>query len=190
MYFPGKGVLAGFRNAVRSALAVLVAVAMLGIGGIGTAQAAEPVAPSAESDAASAQTQTQEPQAAKNDADEEAADQKDVNQTTDEETSDQKEAKQPVDFNAHTVKDTVSPSGTTINLFDYWMTAQGDPDNGTANKWLDTGINKNHRFKFVAGSDSTDKMNEWTGEGGGPRTGIVNDTLSDGMPQLTEKKWR
>ena len=91
-----------------------------------------------------------------------------------------------VDFSKHTV-DTVSPAGTTINLFDYWMTKQSDPDNSSAagGVQLNGGINADHRFKFVLGSAGNNgDMNCWTQAGGGPNTGIVANTLVDNFPKL------
>lgn len=49
------------------------------------------------------------------------------------------------------------------------------------------GINKNHRFQFNDGQGS-ESLNHWTGNTN-PQTGIVNNTLLDGYPQLS-KTWR
>ena len=78
----------------------------------------------------------------------------------------------------HTVP-TISPSGTTINLFDYWV----DPNDHLSVSG-NGGINKNHRFQFNDGQGS-ESLNHWTG-GTNPRSGIVNNTLSDGYPKLSE----
>lgn len=78
----------------------------------------------------------------------------------------------------HTVA-TTSPSGTTINLFDYWV----NPDDHLSVSG-NGGINKNHRFQFNDGQGS-ESLNRWTG-GTSPRPGIVNNTLSDGYPKLSE----
>ena len=99
------------------------------------------------------------------------------------------QARAAVDFADHTVS-TVSPAGTTINLFDYWMTKQEDPDNsGAVGAYRkDGGINAGHPFKFVYGSDaSTGAINDWTGAGKGPRRNIVEDLLVNNMPQLTQE---
>lgn len=81
----------------------------------------------------------------------------------------------------HTVQG-VSPRGTTINLFDYWTTADGS-ENDSYNQ---DGINANHQLKFNMGTvaSSSDLINSWTGSGNGPRTGMVMDTLQDGYPSL------
>lgn len=50
-------------------------------------------------------------------------------------------------FSDHTVT-TISPSGTTINLFDYWV----NPDNHLSVSG-NGGVNANHRFQF----------NDWPG---------------------------
>ena len=93
-----------------------------------------------------------------------------------------------VDFSQHTVG-TVSPAGTTINLFDYWMTNQSDPDNSGAvgGVQLDGGINTGHPFKFAfGGAGEAGGINQWTGAGQGPKTGIVANTLVNNMPQLAQ----
>lgn len=81
----------------------------------------------------------------------------------------------------HTVP-TISPSGTTINLFDYWV----NPDDHLSVSG-NGGINKNHRFQFNDGRGS-ESLNHWTGNTN-PQPGIVNNTLLDGYPQLS-KTWR
>ena len=78
----------------------------------------------------------------------------------------------------HTVP-TISPSGTTINLFDYWV----NPDNHLSVSG-NGGINANHRFQFNDGRGG-ESLNQWTG-GTSPRPSIVNNTLSDGYPKLSE----
>ena len=81
-------------------------------------------------------------------------------------------------FSDHTVT-TISPSGTTINLFDYWV----NPDDHLSVSG-NGGINANHRFQFNDGQGG-ESLNQWTG-GTSPRPGIVNNTLSDGYPKLSE----
>ena len=78
----------------------------------------------------------------------------------------------------HTVP-TTSPSGTTINLFDYWV----NPDNHLSVSG-NGGVNANHRFQFNDGRGG-ESLNQWTG-GSTPRPSIVNNTLSDGYPKLSE----
>ena len=79
----------------------------------------------------------------------------------------------------HTVP-TISPSGTTINLFDYWV----NPDNHLSVSG-NGGINKNHRFQFKDRGASED-LNKYTG-GSQVRTGIVNNVLAGGYPKLTDR---
>lgn len=83
----------------------------------------------------------------------------------------------------------VSPNGTTIDLFDYWANNIG-PNNDTYN--LNQGINAGHQLKFNTGSvtNSNDLINSWTGEGKGPRTGMVMNTLQDGYPSLANTTLR
>ena len=79
----------------------------------------------------------------------------------------------------HTVP-TISPSGTTINLFDYWV----NPDNHLSVSG-NGGINKNHRFQFKD-QGASEELNQYTG-GSQVRTGIVNNVLAGGYPKLTDR---
>lgn len=80
--------------------------------------------------------------------------------------------------------DGVSPNGTTINLFDYWITTQEDPDNEGPANLLTSGINNDHALLFGASlGGSYGVWNEWTGTET-PRAGIVKSRLTDGYPQL------
>lgn len=78
----------------------------------------------------------------------------------------------------HTVP-TTSPSGTTISLFDYWV----NPDDHLSVSGSG-GVNAGHKFQFNDGKGDG-PLNQWTG-GTSPRPGIVNNTLSDGYPKLSE----
>lgn len=78
----------------------------------------------------------------------------------------------------HTVP-TTSPSGTTINLFDYWV----NPDDHLSVSGSG-GVNAGHKFQFNDGKGDG-PLNQWTG-GTSPRPGIVNNTLSYGYPKLSE----
>ena len=91
----------------------------------------------------------------------------------------------------------VSPNGTTINLFDYWLTERTDSDN--EDPWPEDGkiqfpiqqnygINKDHAFLFGAtmakdGMPYFGKWNAWTGSNE-VYAGIVQDKLVDGYPAL------
>lgn len=79
----------------------------------------------------------------------------------------------------HTVP-TISPSGTTINLFDYWV----NPDNHLSVSG-NGGINKNHCFQFKD-QGASEELNQYTG-GSRVRTGIVNNVLAGGYPKLTDR---
>lgn len=96
-------------------------------------------------------------------------------------------ADQAVPFSNHTVQ-TVNPTGTTVNLFDYWV-VNGDNDsskninNGNGNN--NTGINKDRQLKFNGGAGSG--INKWTGRsgiGGFGRLQFVKNTLVDGYPSI------
>ena len=81
--------------------------------------------------------------------------------------------------------DGVSPNGTTINLFDYWITTQVAADNEDPANLLTSGINNGHALLFGAslGDKGYGDWNEWTGTAA-PRTGIVENDLTNGYPQL------
>lgn len=83
-----------------------------------------------------------------------------------------------VPFSNHTVP-TISPSGTTINLFDYWVNSEDHLSVSGSD-----GINKDHRFKFKD-QGARDDLNRYTG-GSTPRSGIVNNVLTGGYPKLTD----
>lgn len=81
----------------------------------------------------------------------------------------------------HTVP-TISPSGTTINLFDYWVNSEDHLSVSGSD-----GINKGHRFQFKD-QGASDDLNRYTG-GSSPRTDIVNNVLTGGYPKLTDR-WK
>ena len=75
-----------------------------------------------------------------------------------------------------TTVSTVSPSGMTINLFDYWVTdAQSNSISGNS------GINSGHQLQFSDGNEAG--INHWSGSGA--PTSYVSSTLpDDGYPQI------
>ena len=87
----------------------------------------------------------------------------------------------------------VSPAGTTINLFDYWLvdrTTQDDVnpptnDNDPSTWLVNLGINNGHALQFSKGNNSENKglWNLWTGNSA-PRVGMVQNKLSGGYPKL------
>ena len=81
----------------------------------------------------------------------------------------------------HTVP-TTSPSGTTINLFDYWV----NPDDHLSVSGSG-GVNAGHKFQFKDQGANED-LNKYTG-GSQVRTGIVNNVLAGGYPRLTDR-WK
>lgn len=96
-------------------------------------------------------------------------------------------AEQTVPFSNHIVK-TVNPTGTTVNLFDYWV-VNGDNDNSANinndNSNNNTGINKDHQLKFNGGAGTG--INKWTGKsttGGFGRLPFVKNTLVRGYPEI------
>lgn len=84
----------------------------------------------------------------------------------------------------------VSPLGTTINLFDYWLTKQQtDPDHVNPPNFEDQGINQGHALLFGKGMGDDGQpdygdWNRWT-KGSDPRKGIVDSQLDEkGYPVL------
>ena len=97
------------------------------------------------------------------------------------------------------------PEGITINLFDYWLDAQDNPDNSNLADYKNIGINADHALKFGKGMDTVlppeagelnqnkaaietalaeGRINAWT-NGARPMAGIVASTLGDdGYPVL------
>lgn len=96
-------------------------------------------------------------------------------------------ADQTVPYSNHTVK-TVNPTGTTVNLFDYWV-VNGDNDKSANvnndNKNDNTGINKDHQLKFNGGAGTG--INKWTGRSGTAGYGrlrFVENQLVNGYPVI------
>lgn len=82
------------------------------------------------------------------------------------------------------VTGTVSPIGTTINLFDYWITTRDAPDNvNPAN--MDQGINAGKALIFTANPGRGSGINNYTGSAS-PRPNMVLPTLQGGYPQLVQ----
>ena len=69
----------------------------------------------------------------------------------------------------HTVQG-VSPNGTTINLFDYWIQSRDANDQSNGEDYQNRGINANHTLKFGAGMGQSgepyvaneNNVNQWT----------------------------
>lgn len=87
----------------------------------------------------------------------------------------------------HTVQ-TVNPTGTTVNLFDYWV-VDGDNDNSANvnnyNENDNTGINKDHQLKFNGGAGTG--INKWTGKSainGYGRLQFVKNQLVNDYPEI------
>ena len=92
----------------------------------------------------------------------------------------------------HTVQ-TVNPTGTTVNLFDYWV-VDGDNDSSkninNDNKNNNTGINKDHQLKFNGGAGTG--INRWTGKSainGYGRLSFVKNTLVNGYPAIDARTY-
>lgn len=96
---------------------------------------------------------------------------------------------------AHTVEG-VSPQGTTINVFDYWVTNMNDADDKSGyagnDERYNLGINAGEVLKFGRGMGTADAkadlnestVNAWTGNTA-VRQGIVASTLLNGYPALS-----
>lgn len=84
----------------------------------------------------------------------------------------------------------ISPLGTTIHLFDYWLDSQTAADNGINNQqdFLSKGINNDHALLFGKGMGGNEnnigEWNKWT-KSDEPYPDIVKPRLGDdGYPQL------
>lgn len=97
----------------------------------------------------------------------------------------------------------VSPNGTTIDLFDYWLTEQTTSDAANPTKWIiNSGINHEesdqegtaedgntnaqdgHALIFMKSADAQKgSWNVWTNSAN-PSTGIVANKLENGYPKL------
>lgn len=96
-------------------------------------------------------------------------------------------ADQSVPLSNYTVQ-TLNPTGTTVNLFDYWVVDGANDksvniNNNNGNN--DTGINKNHQLKFNGGGGTG--INKWTGRSninGFGRLSFVKNTLVNGYPAI------
>ena len=92
-------------------------------------------------------------------------------------------------FPEHVI-DGVSPVGTSIDLFDYWIWGQTHTDNdeNLGTEFLNSGINAGHAFVFGKSLDGNTSgigtWNQWT-RNASPYTGIVASKLGeDGYPRL------
>ena len=103
-------------------------------------------------------------------------------------------AEEPANIAGHTVAG-VSPRGTTIDLFDYWLNGRDEPDNSNPPNYRNLGINAGHVLKFGKGMGqnadtspvnlNSTTVNEWT-MSAAPRSGIVASQLGgDGYPVLS-----
>lgn len=83
----------------------------------------------------------------------------------------------------------ISPLGTTIHLFDYWLDSQNADDSkpDPSASFLSKGINNDHALLFGNGMGDDPKIGEWNWwtKSNAPYPGIVKSNLGDdGYPQL------
>ncbi len=94
------------------------------------------------------------------------------------------------DFSNYTVKDAVTPEGTTIDLFDYWLDTQDAEDTSNPDDYPNKGINAEHSLHFGVGMGDTQgatdpkDLNAYT-HTFHPRQGLVENKLVNGYPRLT-----
>lgn len=95
----------------------------------------------------------------------------------------------------HIVKNVVSPSNVTIDLFDYAVLKHENGKEAETNHPVDNGgdINTGHELLFSVdgwgkNTATTPSINAWTGKSKGPYFGIVQPLLVDGYPVLTSGK--
>ena len=94
-----------------------------------------------------------------------------------------------VDDQDNLVSDTRSPASASLNLFDYWITAEDASDKNDPSGWENMGINEGKQLRFSdAGRydrPETNSINGWTGRGEKPFQGIVQNRLDEnGYPVL------
>ncbi len=108
-----------------------------------------------------------------------------------------------VPFPDHVVGNTVNPSGTTIDLFDYWVQPYGcadttdsyDPCSSTWFDHSDAGINNGKQLHFTYDGETYNgqsTINKWT-YSASPRKGMVKSLLEDGYPVIAADQlysWR
>ena len=87
-------------------------------------------------------------------------------------------------LNDHTVSG-VSPRGTTINLFDYWINESTSSDATNPSNYRNMGINAGNILKFTARAGNETGLNKYTGDKT-PQSGMVYNTLQNGYPMLKE----
>lgn len=91
-------------------------------------------------------------------------------------------------YSSYVVENNTDTSGTTINLFDYYLDPNNrnsdSPPRGTAIE--NAGINANHALSFNTGSNGYEgEWNKYVGKDQRPYQGIVSSTLGqDGYPKL------
>ena len=80
----------------------------------------------------------------------------------------------------------LTPRGTVIHAFDYWLKEQGAADNQDPESVLSAGINNGHSLKFRAGPGpfSEDSINGY--KRNEMKQGIVQNKLVNGYPVLTQ----
>lgn len=98
-------------------------------------------------------------------------------------------------LNANTVEG-LTPKGTTINVFDYWLDTQDANDQSNPEDYGSKGINSGSELKFGQGMGTDantsqnhlngNTANHWTGTMD-VRQGIVNNTLTNGFPTLNSR---
>ena len=117
-----------------------------------------------------------------------------------------------VSRNSDQIMDTMTPSGTTVNVFDYWLGTNQYDDDRTSTSTNNQGINYNHTLKFTQHTNG-DCANTWVNDTNLPcpipsdgsslnmsnltnpnnnnasviRQGIVADELVNGYPVLNTK---
>ena len=86
----------------------------------------------------------------------------------------------------HEVRDTVSPRGIHIDLYDYWLSGEKEADNKNPDGYLNMGVNNvaGDRKQLAFGRNTRGGINNWTGSAA-PYANIVQRTLGpDGYPWI------
>ena len=81
----------------------------------------------------------------------------------------------------------MTPKGTVVNVFDYWVEEQNTPDNKDVENFANKGINSGHSLKFLySGGNGINDYRFKEFPAGAIKTGIVQNALENGYPVVKD----
>ncbi len=81
----------------------------------------------------------------------------------------------------------MTPKGTVVNVFDYWVEEQNTPDNKNVENFANKGINSGHSLKFLySGGNGINDYRFKEFPAGAIKTGIVQNALENGYPVVKD----